>query len=59
MRRIGKGKIVACLDVGSSNIVCVIASLSSDGDMRVVGHSIKESKGVSGGAISDMKIIQK
>ncbi len=59
MRRLKKGKIIACLDIGSSNIICTIASLSSDGDVRIMGYSMKEAKGVSGGAISDMKVVQK
>ena len=59
MRRIRKGKIIACLDIGSSNIICTIASLSADGNIKIMGHSIKESRGILGGAISDMKIVQK
>ena len=59
MRKIRKGKIIACLDVGSSNLICIIASLLNDGSIRIMGHSIKKSEGISGGAISDMKVAQK
>lgn len=59
MRRVRKGKIIACLDIGSSSLICIIATLINDGEVRVLGHSIKESKGISGGAISDMKLAQK
>lgn len=59
MRKVRKGKIIACLDIGSSNLVCIIASLLSDGEVKVMGHALKESKGITGGAISDMKLAHK
>ena len=53
-----KGKIVACLDMGSSKLVCIIASISSD-EIKILGHAYKESKGISSSAISDMRLAQK
>lgn len=53
-----KGKIVACLDMGSSKLVCIIASIGVDG-VQVLGYGHKESKGIVGSAISDMRLAQK
>ncbi len=53
-----KGKTIACIDMGSSKIVCVIAAISGN-NVRFLGYSHKESKGISSGAISDMRLAQK
>ena len=50
--------IVACLDIGSSKMLCIIASINIDG-IEILGYSHKESKGISFGAISDVKLAQK
>lgn len=53
-----KGKIVACLDMGSSKLVCMIASINND-EIQVLGYGHKESKGITASAISDMRLAQK
>ncbi len=53
-----KGKIVACLDMGSSKLVCIIASITND-DVQILGYGHKESRGISASAISDMRLAQK
>ncbi len=53
-----KGKIVACLDMGSSKLVCIIASIGND-EIKILGYAHKESKGISASAISDMRLAQK
>ena len=53
-----KGKIVACLDMGSSKLVCIIASINNDG-IQILGYGHKESKGILASAISDMRLAQK
>lgn len=53
-----KGKIVACLDMGSSKLVCLIASLNNDG-IKILGYGHKESRGILASAISDMRLAQK
>jgi cell division protein FtsA len=53
-----KGKIVACLDMGSSKLVCFIAAVSAD-EIQILGHAYKESKGINSSAISDMRLAQK
>ncbi len=57
-KNIKKGKIVACLDMGSSKLVCIIAAISN-GEVEILGYGHKESKGISGSAISDMRLAQK
>lgn len=53
-----KGKIIACLDMGSSKLVCLIASITND-DVQILGYGHKESRGISASAISDMRLAQK
>jgi len=53
-----KGKIVACLDMGSSKLICMIAAVEGN-DIKILGYSHKESRGIVNGAISDMRLAQK
>lgn len=53
-----KGKVVACLDMGSSKLVCIIAGINGD-EIQVLGYGHKESKGILASAISDMRLAQK
>lgn len=57
-KNFNKGKIVACLDIGSSKVVCLIASIHN-GEVKILGYGHKESKGILGSVISDMKLAQK
>ena len=57
-KNLKKGKIVACLDMGSSKVVCLIASIDN-GEVRILGYGHKESKGIMGSAVSDMRLAQK
>jgi cell division protein FtsA len=57
-KNLKKGKIVACLDMGSSKLVCIIASIDND-EVRILGYGHKESKGIWASAISDMRLAQK
>lgn len=51
-------KIVACLDLGSSKLLCIIAAISSD-QIKILGYGHKASKGILASAISDMKLAQR
>lgn len=53
-----KGKIVACLDLGSSKLVSVIARVNGD-DVEVLGFGHKEALGINSSTISDMNLAQK
>lgn len=53
-----KGKIIACLDIGSSKLMCLIAIIDNE-DIKILGYSHKASHGIVGGAISDMRLAQK
>jgi cell division protein FtsA len=53
-----KGKIVSCLDMGSSKLICIIASVSNE-EIEILGYGHKESRGINASAISDMRIAQK
>lgn len=58
LKNFRKGKIVACLDMGSSKLVCIIANIIND-EIQILGYGHKESKGISASAISDMRLAQK
>jgi len=53
-----KGKIVACLDMGSSKLVCIIAAINGE-EVSVLGYGHKESRGIVSSTISDMHLAQK
>lgn len=53
-----KGKIIACLDIGSSKLVCIIASIGTD-SVKILGYGHKESNGIKSSTISDMRVAQK
>ncbi len=59
MKNVKKGKIVACLDMGTSKLVCFIASITNNDEIKILGYGVKESKGVAESAISDMRLAQK
>ncbi len=52
-----KGKIVACLDLGTTKITCIIAAVN-ERKISVLGFSYKKSQGIMASAISDMKLAQ-
>lgn len=53
-----KGKIVACLDAGTTKLVCLIAAVDNK-DITILGYGYRESKGITSSAISDMRLAQK
>lgn len=57
-KNLKKGKIVACLDLGSSKLVCIIANISND-ELQILGYGHKESRGILASTISDMSLAQK
>ncbi|MEM8588786.1 MAG: cell division protein FtsA [Pseudomonadota bacterium] len=50
-----RGELMAALDVGTSKIVCLIASMNEDGVPTVIGTGHQASNGVRAGAITDME----
>jgi cell division protein FtsA len=58
VKNTNKGKIVACLDMGSSKLICMIAAINND-EVEILGYGHKESRGIIGSAISDMRLAQK
>lgn len=57
-KKISKGKIVACLDLGSSKLVCIIAAINGE-KVEVLGFGHKEALGIRSSTISDMSLAQK
>jgi cell division protein FtsA len=53
-----KGKVVACLDIGTTKLVCIIAAVDGK-DITLLGYGYRESRGIVASAISDMKLAQK
>ncbi len=52
-----KGKIIACLDLGTTKITCIIAAIN-ERNISILGYSYKKSQGISASAISDMELAQ-
>jgi len=53
-----KGKVVACLDIGTTKLVCIIAAVDGK-NITLLGYGYRESRGIVASAISDMKMAQK
>ena len=53
-----KGKIVACLDIGTTKMACTIAMVD-DQEITLLGYGYRESRGVISGAISDVRLAEK
>jgi len=51
-------QIICCLDLSSSKLICIIANIGIDA-VEILGYSHTEAKGISAGAISDVKLAQK
>lgn len=55
-----KGQCVAALDVGSTRVVCLLASVIDDmGALEILGVGHQASKGVQSGVISDLQTVEK
>ncbi|MBC7987374.1 MAG: cell division protein FtsA [Sphingomonadaceae bacterium] len=50
--------LITVLDIGTSKICAMIARNPADGDLQVLGTGQRESKGVSRGFISDIKLAE-
>lgn len=49
------GSIVAALDIGSTKIVCFIAQVEDDGQLRIIGIGHTAAAGVRAGAVTEME----
>ena len=50
----GKPATIAALDIGSSKVCCVIARVSKDKRINVIGYGYNASKGIKNGAVTDI-----
>lgn len=50
----GKISTIAALDIGSSKVCCVIAKLSKDKRINVVGYGYNASRGIKNGVVTDI-----
>ena len=50
----GKSSVVAALDIGSSKVCCVIAKVSKDKKVQVIGYGYNASKGIKNSAVTDI-----
>jgi cell division protein FtsA len=53
-----KNKVVACLDMGSSKLICIIAAID-DSQIKILGYGHKESRGIVGSTITDMRLAER
>ncbi|MCQ2741007.1 MAG: cell division protein FtsA [Alphaproteobacteria bacterium] len=50
----GKSSVVAALDIGSSKVCCVIARVSKDKKLQVIGYGYNASKGIKNSTVTDI-----
>ena len=50
----GKASTIAALDIGSSKVCCVIAKLSTDKKINIVGYGYNASRGIKNGVVTDI-----
>ncbi len=50
----GKSTTLAALDIGSSKVCCLIAKISRDRKVSIVGYGYNASKGIKNGSITDL-----
>ena len=50
----GKASTVAALDIGSSKVCCIIAKISKDKRINVVGYGYNVSRGIKNGMVTDI-----
>lgn len=50
--------IIAVLDIGSTKVACLIARLTSDGELEVIGIGHQISEGIKSGVIIDIKLAE-
>ena len=50
----GKSTTIAALDIGSSKVSCIIAKVSKDKKISVIGYGYNASRGVKKGVITDI-----
>ena len=50
----GKMATIAALDIGSSKICCVIAKVSKDKRIQIVGYGYNASRGIKNGVVTDI-----
>ncbi len=54
VRSFNKTMTIAALDIGSSKVCCVIARVSRDERINVIGYGYNASKGIKNGIVSDI-----
>ena len=55
MNSFNRQTLIAALDIGSSKVCCVIARVSRDQKITIVGYGYNASKGIKNGIITDIK----
>lgn len=51
--------IITGIDIGASKVACCIARVDTSGELQILGTGYHASRGLQGGAIVDMKALQK
>lgn len=54
-----KSGIIAVLDIGDTKVVCFIAQVDHDGEMRIIGIGHQVARGMKTGLVTDMSELEK
>lgn len=57
MRKSRSG-IIAALDIGTTKIVCFIAQINADNELKIIGIGHQLAQGIKAGTISDMRLAE-
>src|ERR1700710_1825356 len=50
--------IIGVLDIGTTKIVCFIAQITPDNNLKIIGIGHQLSQGIKSGAITDMRLAE-
>lgn len=56
---LGRGNILASLDIGTSKTCCMIGELNPSGEIDIIGYGISASSGIKKGAIINIDLVVK
>ncbi len=55
-RSFNKSRIITALDIGTSKICCIIAGVSKEGDIEILGYGYQASNGIKNGVITNINL---
>ncbi len=51
-------KIISAIDIGCNKICCIIAQIKNNGDIKILGHSLKQNQALQDGYINNIQALR-